>query len=126
MNDNEINLDNLTDGFMKGNLFKDLYRPYKNYTPKKLEPQDEKSRVLLDIDEVAFAMHEINLYLDLHPDDDSMIALFNDYRRRKVELTEVYESKYGPLTLNSEYMNASPFLWESIDFPFGGSEDVGI
>lgn len=125
-NDEKLEIDTPSDGFMKGNLFKDLYTPYKNYKPKNLEFKDEKSRMLKDLLEMSFAMHEVNLYLDLNPDDDSMISLFNDYRRKVVELTDLYESKYGPLNLTSDYMEVSPFLWEELGFPFGGSKDVGI
>ena len=127
MNDDvKIEIDTPSNGFMKGNLFKNLYIPYKNYKPKNLEFKDQKSRMLKDILEAGFAMHEVNLYLDLHPDDTSMIELFNDYRRKMLELTEEYESLYGPLNLTSDYLDVSPFLWEELGFFFGGNKDVGI
>ena len=128
MNNDEdmMEIDTPDNGFMRGNLFKNLYTPYKNYKPKKLEFRDQKSRLLKDILEAGFAMHEVNLYLDLHPDDNSMIQLFNDYRKKVNNLTEEYESQYGPLNLTSDYLEVSPFLWEELAFPFGGSKDVGI
>ena len=73
------------EGFSLGNLFPELYTPYKNYKPKEVRPLDEKGRMLLDIDKISFARHEINLYLDLHPDDQSMLKLFNDYREKENE-----------------------------------------
>ena len=32
------------EGFNKGNLFRDLYDPYKKYVPKNLEPKTEQEQ----------------------------------------------------------------------------------
>ena len=67
---------------------------------------------------MAFAAHEINLYLDLNPDDVSMITLFNDYRKKANELRTQYESKYGPLNLASDSLDQTPFMWEKNTWPW--------
>ena len=73
-----------------------------------------------------FAAHELNLYLDLHPEDKNALTLFNEYRRKANSLLDKYESMYGPLTINSDALNKSPFLWEEENFPFdkGGVSNV--
>ncbi len=115
------------EGFNLGNLFPELYTPYKNYKPREVKPTDEKSKLLLDIDKISFARHEINLYLDLHPDDQSMLKLFNDYREKENELINQYERMYGPLNINSDSLENNPFLWETTLFPFeGGANNVGL
>lgn len=111
------------EGYLKGNLFPELYSEYKNYQPYHLKPNDEQSRMMLEIGEITFAAHELNLYLDLHPDDQSMLTLFNDYRRRANELIREYEEKYGPITLGSDSLDATTFLWEADPWPFEGGSN---
>jgi len=116
---NEMNLLNPTDGFLKGNMFKNLYNPYKNYKPANLIPQNEQESLLYELSSVAFASHELNLYLDLHPEDQSMFTLFQDYQSKMNHLIEQYEKKYGPLTVNSKEMKSS-FEWVTKDWPWEG------
>ncbi len=112
--------------YEKGNLFKDLYNQYKNYKPYKLVPKDERQKLFLEFSQMDFAAHELNLYLDLHPDDKNALTLFNEYRKKANSLLDKYESMYGPLTINSDALNKSPFLWEEENFPFdkGGVSNV--
>ena len=100
-----------TEGYDVGNLFQNLYDEYKNYKPRKLEGRNEKERAYLDLSRIAFAMHEVNLYLDTHPDDRMMIQLFNDYRKMYVEMEAKFEREYGPITTCSEAMESFPFAW---------------
>ena len=65
------------EGFMKGNMFKNLYEPFRNYRPIQITPRNAQEEALLNLDQTAFAMHEINLYLDNFPDDQNMINQFN-------------------------------------------------
>ncbi|MCI8547681.1 MAG: hypothetical protein HFJ38_02190 [Bacilli bacterium] len=108
------------EGYIKGNLFPELYDPYKNYKPLMLRGIDEKSRILLELGEISFASHELNLYLDVHPKDNSMIKLFNNYRRKANQLMNDYENKFGPITIDSEALNVVPFAWEEEAWPFEG------
>lgn len=121
MNMNNQNLFNPQEGFLKGNMFTNLYNQYKSYQPQKLNPKDEQDRMLYELDSIGFAAHELNLYLDLHPEDQSMVTLFNDYRRKLEELTKNYESKYGPLTVNSNEMENKTFSWVNTPWPWEGN-----
>ena len=114
------NLENPKDGFEKGNLFSNLYDSYKNYQPMKLKPKTEEERLLYNLLAISFATHELNLYLDLHPDNQSMLMLFNDYKKQKEKLTKEYEEKYGPLTVCTTSSNDSIFEWEKKDWPWEG------
>ena len=120
MNMNNQNLFNPTEGFIKGNMFSNLYSGYKNYTPQRLNPRNEQEKMLYELDSISFATHELNLYLDLHPTDQSMVTLFNDYRRKLEELTKNYESMYGPLTVNSNEMENKTFSWVNTSWPWEG------
>lgn len=120
MNMNNQNLYNPKEGFIKGNMFSNLYSEYKNYKPQQLIPQTEQEKLLYELDSISFAAHELNLYLDMHPEDQSMVTLFNDYRRKLDELTKKYESMYGPLTVNSNEMENKTFSWVNTSWPWEG------
>lgn len=107
-----------TEGYDKGNLFSNLYSQYKNYKPVILKANNEKDRMLLELSRLSFAAHELNLYLDLHPNDVSMITLFNDYRQRADEVMRQYEKKYGPLNISSNSLDQTPFMWEKGTWPW--------
>ena len=114
----EIEMFNPKEGFENGNMFKGLYKQYKNYQPTKLTPKDERERKLFEIQTICFAAHELNLFLDTHPDNQSMISLFNDYIRKEKELTKEYESMYGPLCVDSIDNNDNTFSWVEEKWPW--------
>ena len=122
MNNNQSenqDLFNPNEGFEKGNMFKNLYSEYKNYKPAVLNPMNEKEKLIFEISKICFSAHELNLYLDLHPENQSIYLLFMDYQKKANTLIEEYEKKYGPLNINSEDMNGK-FTWESEKWPWEG------
>ena len=106
----------------KGNMFKNLYVPYKNYKPVKLEAKTERQRKLNEIRSYAFVMKELNLYLDVNPNNASYINLFNEYRKIKEKLVEQYEKMYGPLTLNSSALEQNNWVWNNSPWPWEGDK----
>lgn len=105
-------------GFKRGNLFNSLYDEYKNYKPQELKASNEREDLILQIDENRFAIIELGLYLDLYPNDTNILNKYNSYLKKEKELITIYESKYGPMTLNSPVQtniwlwNNSPWPWE--------------
>lgn len=112
---NNSNMFSPKEGFEKGNMFMNLYNEYKNYQPTALKPRNEQEKMLYDLQAICFAAHDLNLYLDLHPTDQSMLMLFNDYIRKKESLAKEYETKYGPLTIGE--MN-NTFEWVEKTWPW--------
>lgn len=121
---NNINLFNPEQGYDLGNMFEDLYDTYKDYKPAQLKANTPKEKLYLQLSRVSFAMHEMNLYLDLHPEDRKIQQLFNDYRKMFIELEKKYEREYGPLTTTSEALEKSPFEWVTEPFPWEENIDV--
>lgn len=107
-------------GFIRGNLFKDLYNGYKLSKPLEITPLNEQADMLTYIDSLCFALIDLNLYLDLYPNDTNMINLYNKYLKEKKEITNEYESKFGPLTTNSMYMNKKNWSWDNGPWPWEG------
>ena len=108
--DYNTNLYSPTEGYLKGNLFSNLYSEYKNYRPQKLMARNEQEKLLYELESISFAAHELNLYLDLNPNDTSMLMLFKDYEEKCKKLTSEYENKYGPLSV-SEVNSTKEFTW---------------
>lgn len=104
--------------YNNGNLFSILYSQYKNYRPAQLSANTEKEKLLLDIGRLSFAAHDLNLYLDLNPNDESMLALFNDYRKQADSMISEYESKFGPLNISSNSLETGPFKWINSPWPW--------
>ena len=118
MNNSNQSLVTPTEGYNRGNMFANLYDQYKNYRPENLRASNEQERLFLEISRTSFAAHELNLYLDIYPNDVSMIKLFNDYREKCEQLTKEYEQKYGPLSVKSDSLNQTPFMWEKSPWPW--------
>lgn len=115
------NIDNLYgpyQGFIRGNMFEKLYDPYKLKTPYDIRPMNEQAELLTSIDSLSFACIDLNLYLDIYPNDKNIIDLFNQYRIQKKELMEEYENKFGPLLLNSDSLNSYPWAWDNKPWPW--------
>ena len=64
----------------------------------------------------TFALKDLNLYLDTHPSDDSMLVEFNKINNKLIELKNEYENKYGPLCINS--MNSDTYSWINNPWPW--------
>jgi spore coat protein JB len=105
-------------GFIRGNMFPNLYDPYKIPKPYDIQPVNEQAQLLTYIDSLGFAMIDLNLYLDVHPDDRGAIDLFNQYRTQKNELKQEYERKFGPLLLSSDALATYPWPWDDKPWPW--------
>ena len=106
------------EGYLRGNIFRNLYNQYKNYEPAILRPTNEQEEMFLRMSEKEFAAHDLNLYLDLYPNDGNALDLFNKYRKEANRLMMEYEEKYGPILISSDSLNTSPFLWQTLIFPW--------
>lgn len=115
---NNLNLFDPYEGYLKGNAFKDEYKPYKNYKVAKINIASEKDEMLAKIGEDSFMMHDLNLYLDVNPNDLDALNKFIMYRNKLNDEIMKYERKYGPLGIKSEVNNNDNFNWVS-NWPWG-------
>jgi len=105
------------EGYLKGNMFQNLYEQYKNYKPATITPKTEKEQDMFNLNQIGFALHDINLYLDVNPNDLQMLNLFTKYKDLYNELFTQFESKYGPICVNKTN-DKIPFEWEKTSFPW--------
>ena len=60
----------------------------------------EKEEMLQQIRCHEFAINELALYLDTHPEDEKALCLHRKYAREAKDLKDKYQKVYGPLTIN--------------------------
>lgn len=120
-----VNLVDAMEGFLRGNMFKNEYLPYKNLTYFRLNPKTKKESELYKIMALSFAINDLNLYLDLHPDNKEMFETFKNYILEHKKLCKEYEKNYGPLKLSAT--TGSKYDWLCSPWPWdneGGSSYV--
>ena len=63
-----------------------------------------------------FAINDMALYLDTHPCDNNALRCHNEFVRKYKEYKEMYERKYGPLSIETEMDSwqwvEDPWPWE--------------
>ena len=109
-----------SEGFSKGNLERNSYKPYKNYIPRTPSPLNEKAKKLLEYQMNAFAAHEANLYLDVCPEDKEVLKAYVYYRKETERLLNEYERSYGPLKVCSSMSEVYPWSWVNDPWPWEG------
>lgn len=124
-NDIDINIDSINfnrdeslyspmEGFNKGNMFSEMYSRYKNHVYK-LKVTNDRDMLLYKIQMYNFAMKDMNLYLDIHPNDKKMLNNFQEYKKMYNELKNKYENVYAPLCVK-DVVSSDKWTW--IDNPW--------
>jgi len=129
-NDNFINMNqncgmyNPEEGFIRGNMFPNLFDQYKKQQLRKMNSSNEKERLMLNIQIHDFALKDINLYLDVNPNDNCMIRKYNELLARRNELVNEYENKYGSivLTMSNRSLDSTPWSWIETKSPWKGGK----
>lgn len=76
---------------------------------------NERQELLHQIQMVSFALVDLNLYLDTHPQDRDALNYYHQNQALMNQLMERYSTNYGPLTtadVNSTNM------WTWIEHPW--------
>ena len=75
-----------------------------------------RKEMLKKIKCLRFAIIELALYLDTHPDDTKALCLHNKYSKELKEICDKYQKVYGPLTIeypcNKWRWLEEPWPWE--------------
>lgn len=112
-----LNLVPIDEVLQKGTIFSELYEPYKIIPPKPIA-ENEQERLLHELQTYAIAGMDLNLFLDVYPDNREGIKLFNMIRERKNEAVKNYEDKYGPIQISSNSLNGVPWPWNMSSWPW--------
>lgn len=102
-------------GLCMGNMFRNEYKGFESYTEDKLIATNDKEKLLLNIYELDFAINDLSLYLDLHPENKNIFNKYSEYVNKYNIYLKKYEESYGPMELNTttydkyKWMNIWPF-----------------
>lgn len=103
-------LNSLDEIINTGTLFKNLYQPYKK-TPKTI-PETKEEKHLLKIQAYNIALMDLNLYLDVYPNDNTLTTLYKQYEDEKEKLVNAFENEFYPLTPST---SAQKGTWKWLD-----------
>ena len=74
-----------------------------------------REKLLRNLSSVQFALWELHLYLNTHPNDMSALAMHEKYTVKLKKLKEEFEESYGPLSPRSgegiEWLK-NPWPWD--------------
>lgn len=117
----EQNTNNIIDpyqGFIRGNMFSDLYNAYKLDKPVNIKPSNKQAEMLTTIDSLCFAMIDLDLYLDIYSDDRRALELYEYYKNSYNDYMDKYQKEYGPITLDSDSLNGNYWNWILSPWPW--------
>ena len=113
------NVLNANEGFLRGNMFKNEYKPYKNLTFVNIRPKNDREAKLYNVMCYSFAINDINLYLDVHPEDKGALNLLKELIEEEKKAKREYIINYGPIDIcdttgdKFEWING-PWSWENL------------
>lgn len=80
----------------------------------------ERERLLRRLSSFDFAVTELHIYLDTHPDDASAAKALSGYEEKASKLRNEYENKFGPISSLNE--DANRWAWISDPWPWDNKE----
>ncbi|NGY79638.1 spore coat protein CotJB [Bacillus megaterium] len=73
---------------------------------------------LEEIQAIDFALVELTLYLDTHPNDQQAMQQFNEYAQQAMQLKRNFETKYGPLQQYGNSYTDGNWSWGTSPWPW--------
>ena len=116
--DRKCNCENIDNINMQVNMDMNFNDMNMNYNPCGCNNDKDMTRkeMLKKIKCLRFAVIELALYLDTHPDDTKALCLHNKYSKELKEVCDKYQKVYGPLTIeypcNKWRWLEEPWPWE--------------
>ena len=104
------------EGFLKGNMFKNEYNPYKNLTYIKFTPKNDREAKLYNVMCYHHAIVDMNLYLDTHPNDRKAFNYLKELIKEEEMAKKEYIRKYGPLNISEDL--GEKFEWIKNPWPW--------
>jgi len=87
----------------------------------------DKTQLLNEIYDTSFAINDLTLYLDTHPDDTQALAEFHQLKSRRKTALSTFEQEYYPLTIDCLSDNKNGWTWGDTPAPWkGGMTNVEL
>ena len=91
-----------------------------NVCNNQMDKCEMRREMLEKIKELNFAVIELALYLNTHPNDTRALNLHRRYSKELKELKDKYQKIYGPLTI---YYPCNKWRWLEEPWPWEGGMD---
>ena len=117
----------------EGTIFKELNLPIffadkgssnlNTNSPVSDTAQQEREKLMSKISAVSFAINDLTLYLDTHPDCPDGTPLFYQLSKERMDLLAEYADKYNPLTqlsMVTASLDNSKYAWAEGPMPWEG------
>lgn len=79
----------------------------------------EKEHMRRRVMAMDFAVYEVELYLDTHPEDMRAMEARKQYKLRRAELAAEYEKKYGPYAVTAnDVVTTNRWTWVDNPWPW--------
>lgn len=75
----------------------------------------QQEQMLMQIRELNFAVVELGLYLNTHPEDQRALCLHRKYTKELKDLMDKYQKVYGPLSI---YYPCNKWRWLEEPWPW--------
>ena len=83
---------------------------------------EDRAELLKKVSEEQFAVVELKLYLDTHPDDMAAIQKYKEAVTAYLKNKAAFESKFGPLTADN--FDGSFWDWTDAPWPWESNKEV--
>ncbi len=100
-------------GLIRGTLFPGLDLPFMGMVNQKEKPVTPKT----ELQTLGFAIQELALYLDTHPDDEEALQLYRSYQQVYHECMKEYNENYGPMN-HAVPHNGKGYTWLDDPWPW--------
>ena len=78
------------------------------------------NQLMNQIRQYGFALDEIQLYLDTHPDCPKGLAYYELMKQKRNETVKAYECQFGPLTADAVKDGSGSWSWVNDPWPWEG------
>lgn len=100
-------------GLVRGTLFPGLDLPFMGMVNQKELPVTPKT----ELQAIGFAVNELALYLDTHPDDQEALDLYRKYQKIYAKGAEEFARRCGPLT-HATVVDHETYTWMNDPWPW--------
>lgn len=84
----------------------------------------EREMALWKVQAYEFALLEVGLFLDNHPNDQTALSYFKQYRDLKHQAESDFTKKFGPITMDHMDSDLSTWRWIENPWPWETGSEV--
>lgn len=82
------------------------------------KPENQYYQMLNQLQQLDFALVDLNLYLNTHPNDIQALQQYNQLVQQRWTVAQEYENRYGPLQNFGHSYSRQPWQWIDTPWPW--------